>query len=457
MTRQWIALFLFFFISFNVSSETFEQAYAPISVGDITIFIPIDRQPALPPSLSIKASGNQYLLEWNADGGAARYKVEHLVNGAWALLSDSISTNSYQTSINNGPNFRVSACDRYGCSDWRTVNNIVSGELMISQFSKSADAVSQGSQVALSWNVSSAVKIEITSNKGHRYTTYVGQGQKAFTINQFTQFTLKATSFGKSYSQKLIVSPTAVIPDFRATPKQDTYTQPLLELVKSNNQKMLPIERALLSTRLIDGSDLNIIPQQDNKLSRVSNDGVVIWTLVLDGLVANQPVLKRDTNELFFSMSSLDGTGRLCKVDINGDSIACFTKKPGSTENLLGIVAAPLLLEDRLFAFDTRGALYEVSSLNFTADSYRALGSVPLLQGDAILTTPAIDKTSAGFIIRTKKEQIIALNIPSSPNLVNRMMKKTMSLFSSSSASDAESPSSLEVQWTKSLTQEEGK
>ena len=456
MTRQWIALFVFFFISFNVSSETFEQAYAPIAVGDITIFIPIDRQPALPPSLSIKASGSQYLLEWNGDG-ATRYKVEHLVNGIWVLLADSISTPSYQTSINNGPNFRVSACDRYGCSGWRPVNNIVSGDLMISQFSKSADAVSKGSQVVLSWNVSSAVKIEITSNTGHRYTTYVGQGQKAFTINRFTQFTLKATSFDVSYSQKLIVSPTAVIPDFRGAPKQDTYTQPLLELVKSNNQKMLPIERALLSTKLIDGSDLNIIPQQDNKLSRVSNDGMIIWTLALDGLIANQPVLKRDTNELFFSTSSLDGSGRLCKVDINGNGIACLTKKPGSTANLRGIVAAPLLLGDRLFAFDTMGALYEVSSLHFTANSYRALGSVPLSQGDAILTTPAIDKTSAGFIIRTKKEQIIALNIPSSPSLVNSMVKKTMSLFSSSSAADAESPTSLEVQWTKSLTLEEGK
>ncbi|NRD72027.1 hypothetical protein HQQ94_01960 [Shewanella sp. VB17] len=462
ITRQGFTLLFLcvtsvYFAAIAVSAPApFEQAYAPISVGDITIFIPIERLPSLPPSLSIKSSGDEYLLEWAGDSSVSRYQLEHKVNGVWVLLTDNISTSSYQTSINNGPEFRISACDRYGCSAWREVNNNVSGELMISQFSKSADAVSSGSQVQLSWQVSDAVSIDISSNQGHQFSTHIGQGQHAFSINGLTEFTLKASSFDASYSQRLMVAPAAIMPDFTIAPKQDSYSQPLLELVKSQNLHMQPIERALLSTKLRDNSELNIIAQHDNKLSRVSNTGQLIWTLALDGVIANQPVFNLATNELFFTLSSAQGSGSLCKADINANEHRCFTSKPDSEETLASMIAAPLIIDDRVFAFDVNGALYEVSS-NFNADTYRRLGVLPLSASDAILTTTVTDKEQTRFIVRTKQDKVIALAIPRPSGFIDTLVRMKRSLSFLSSAAEADSSPQLEIQWTKSLTQEEAK
>jgi hypothetical protein len=53
-------------------TETFEQAYAPIDVSGITIFIPIDLIPDNPNFVTVKIEGDRYQLEWTAISGATK-------------------------------------------------------------------------------------------------------------------------------------------------------------------------------------------------------------------------------------------------------------------------------------------------------------------------------------------------------------------------------------------------
>ncbi|WP_299491926.1 hypothetical protein [uncultured Shewanella sp.] len=498
MAKQWICAFFVLFLSVSAHAETFEQAYAPIGVGDITIIIPIDRQPAVPLSFSMMQTASNYLLAWDASSGH-RFKLEHWVDGEWVLLSDNILTNQYQTSQNNGPQFRVSACDQYGCSDWKTVNNTVDGELMISRFSSSYHAVERGQRVSLAWNVSSAIELNITSNQGHRFKSYLKEGLQNFYINKITEFTLTATGFENTYQQTLTVSPAAVMPDFQTQAQPDTYTQPLLALVLDQNETMLPIERALLSITLTDGDNLHIIPQHDNKLSRVSDSGELIWTQALNGMVANQPILQladaHQTEHLYFGVASLDGSGEICRIHIDGTDLQCLTTQPNSQTPLNSMIAGPVMVEERLFSFDIQGHLYEVSA-NFDVNwnnsgqsnisSYRYHAKVPLIDGDAVLTPPVADKVKNSLILRTQLDNVIALDIPESPSVIanaletfniNGLLHRAKNMLGLSESESVQIPelmseksdslnknittphtnNTINIKWTKALAQDEAR
>ena len=129
---------------------------------------------------------------------------------------------------------------------------------------------------------------------------------------------------------------------------------------------------------------------------------------------------------------------------------------PESDLALASMIAAPVIVDDRVFAFDVNGALYEVSS-NFNADTYRALGGLPLSASDAILTTPVTDKEQTRFIVRTKQDKVIALAIPRPSGFIDTLVRMKRSLSFLSSAAEADSSPQLEIQWTKSLAQEEAK
>jgi len=451
-------------------------------IGDTTVFTPLEGEVATPPSLSIKIDGNNYLLTWDSSS-ATYYKLELLVNDAWISINDEILTNTYTVPLSSGNELRVSSCNAIGCSDWRQINNVITGELMINRFSKSGDAVVEGQDVLLSWDVNSASNITISSNKDHFYSTYISQGTQAFTVNELTRFTLTATSFEQTYSQQIMVSPVAVIPDFSSGTDIDANDQPLQQYVLAQNQQMLPVERALLSVALSDGSKLTIIPQQDNKLSSVSDDGLELWTINLDGIVANLPVFKTTETEginyLFFNVSSVDGYGQLCRLtideaDITSDDldVQCFTKKPNSEEMLSSLISSPVLVEDRVFAFSVDGGMYEVST-EFTSASYIQHGQISLDTSDAILTTPLIDTRTDSIIIRTKQNNVMSLLIPAAQGAVNTLVKQAKTFFGfvskssvlississvlTSTVSSDSSSEEIVIKWKKSLSQEEGK
>lgn len=478
MAKQWICTFFALFLSVSAHAETFEQAYAPIAVGDITIMIPIDRQPAIPIALSMTQTESNYLLAWDPSSGH-RFKLEHWVDGEWVLLSDNISTHQYQTSLDNGPQFRVSACDQYGCSDWQTVNNTVDGDLMISGFSSSNHAVESGQRVSLSWNVSSAIELTITSNQGHRFKSYAAKGQHNFYISQITEFTLTAIGFQHSYQQTLTVSPASLLPDFQTQPQQDTYIQPLLALVLNQNETMLPIERALLSLSLPSGDNVNIIPQHDNKLSRVSDSGELIWTQALNGMVANQPILQltdtQQTGHLYFGVASLDGRGEICRIHIDGTDLQCLTTEPDSQNPLNSMVAGPVMVNERLFSFDIQGHLYEVSTdldVNWNnsgqpdISGYRYHAKVPLTEGDTILTPPVADEVENSLILRTQFDNVMGIAIPTPQSSISNLLQQATAFFSLMSTDVTDkapanktnnSKNTLAIKWTKALAQDEAR
>jgi hypothetical protein len=451
-------------------------------MADTTIFTPIDGASSTPASFSIKVDGENYLLTWDSSD-ATYYKLERLVNDDWVSVNNNIITNSYTVPLSSGNELRVSSCNAIGCSDWRQVNNVITGNLMINRFSKSGDAVVEGQDVLLSWDVDSASNITISSNKEHFHSTYISQGTQAFTVNELTRFTLTATSFEQTYSQQIMVSPVAAIPDFRSETDIDTYDQPLQNYVLAQNQQMLPVERALLSVVLSNGSKLNIIPQQDNKLSRVSDDGLELWVINLDGIVANLPVFQATETEginyLFFNVSSVDGYGQLCRLtideaDTSSDNldVQCLTTQPDSVEMLPSLISSPVLIEDRVFAFSVDGGMYEVST-EFTNASYLQHGQISLDTSDAILTTPLIDTRTESIIIRTKQNDVISLLIPAEQGVVNTLVKQTKTFFSFVSkssvlissvssaltltASSKSSSEAIVIKWKKSLSQEEEK
>ncbi|MCL1126303.1 hypothetical protein [Shewanella surugensis] len=490
MAKKWICTYFVLLLSSSAYAETFEKAYAPIGVGDITIFIPIDRQPPVPISFSMTQTESDYLLAWDPSS-ANRFKLEQWIDGQWLLISDNILTNQYQTSLDNGPQFRVSACDQYGCSDWREVNNTVEGELMISRFSGSHHAVERGQQVSLSWEVSSAIELKITSNQGHRFTSYAEKDQQDFYVSQITEFTLTATGFEHTYTQTLTVSPAAIVTDFQTQPQQDTYTQPLLALVLNQNETMLPIERALLSITLTNGDNLNIIPQQDNKLSRVSDNGELIWTQTLNGMVANQPILQLDnasqSGQLYFGVSSLNGTGEICRIHIDGSDLQCLVEQPNSQNSLASMIAGPVIVDDRLFSFDINGHLYEINidpNTDFNSESnvnsYRYHAKVPLAEGDAILTPPVADTVNNSLILRTQLDNVIALDIPTTQSSVSVLLQQATAFLGfdflakttqtnkiagekevTTDITDSQSPANtnntLAIKWTKALAQDEAR
>ncbi len=415
----------------------------------------VEAHPEIPPTLSIMVSENAYLLEWTGTG-ATRYKLEYKLNNVWTNISTNLTENSYQAPLSDGDKFRVSACNWYGCSEWREVNNFVRDDLTISRFSKSADEVPAGQSVLLSWQVDSVANIEIISDRGHRFSTHLESGDHPFIVNELTEFTLTANRFDQTLSQTLIVTTEPSKPDFRVSPSEDRYVQPLLEHVLSENAKMLPIERALLSEELSDGKKLNIVPQNDNKISRVSDAGTVQWTKNVGGIIANKPIFKPsvggDSGHLFFNLSQVDGTGQLCRLHINGSDLQCLGTSPDAISQLTSVVAAPVIIDERVFSVSTNGHLYEISS-DFTQSTYRSHGNIALALGDAVLTTPVIDQRNNTIIIRTKLENITVVTVPPAQSTANKLVQQAKALLGIASESDKAASEDVTIKWTKALSQ----
>jgi len=83
----------------------------PINVGDITTFIPIPD----PSKFNVRIEGNQFALSWPVEPNTTHYVLEHKVNGVWVELNDELYSNSTTTSLDNGPEFRILACNANGC------------------------------------------------------------------------------------------------------------------------------------------------------------------------------------------------------------------------------------------------------------------------------------------------------------------------------------------------------
>ena len=332
--------------------------------------------------------------------------------------------------------------------------------LSIIHFSGDNQNVASDGLITLNWHTQNANNIYIISNQGHGITSTLAQGEQEFSISEMTLFTLTAQGDSGSKQVSLMVVPEAEHPDFSQSPEEDVYTQPLLELVLSENTQMQPIERALLTTKLDDDSSLNIVPQYDNQLDRVSDDGVSQWSVTLNGIVAHAPLYLAATKQVFFSVSSSDGTGELCRINPDGTELICLTHKPDGIEELANLVIPPLVHQGKLYVFDIKGYLYQITP-DFGLDNFTVFypedSEAWLAEGDAIVTPAAVhtQDDQLVFTIRTRNDDIKVVALPSETLSLSRMLDSVKSWFISEEIQTS-TVKPLEVEWSVSLSQQGG-
>ncbi|RZM78362.1 hypothetical protein [Pseudoalteromonas rubra] len=328
-------LFVFFHSISNSYARDFEQAYILVSVGKIQVPIPVTILPASSKLVTLRETESGYELEWSPIDSTEFYIVEQLVNGHWQQVGGDITATRLTVTNKLGSNFRVTACGRYGCGSAAIRNSIVDGPVAVKRFSSSSDQVLQGEQTTLSWHTSNASNVYITTNFGQVYRGLPAVGSMRVSPHDFGIYTLNANGFGSSVS----VSATVVVEKPRAlvsTP-QTAYLEPL------RNKGFDVIGRTLLELPL--GV---VFSTHDEHVALVNKSGDIVWRREVDGVVANQGHFNVSDGVLSFSVSKLDGTGRLCSLDVNtGNNFKCIaTESPA--------IAKPFMLDVASSSFASR-------------------------------------------------------------------------------------------------------
>ncbi len=409
------------------ATQTFEQAYAPIDVSGITIFIPIELIPEPATYLTIKNTGNQSLLEWEPLANVTRYILEQEINGNWVVLNNNLLTNSYATSINNNLKFRVSSCHKYGCSVSQAITDQINVDIQIRSFLASDYKVNGGDTIDLDWDVIGASTINLSSNKGHNYQNLAPKGSTKISTNDLTTFTLTASGFGTQVSQKLSIIKPVAKPQVIA-PQSSIYLQPLYDL------NLEPIERSLL----VGKNNNNYVADLQRQLHRVSDTGQIIWTRNLTGLIANQPVYLIDANGdafLFFALSKsnlidTNIAGQFCRLKVDNQHMSCFNLANNA-------IAGPVVnMEDdvnpQLYLIDVSGFLYEFSA--FESENLELIASQQLLHNQSsirVLTTPQLNIDNQQLIVRTENNDFLAYPLPTAESFMSQTINAVSNILSS--------------------------
>jgi hypothetical protein len=446
-----ILLSLLIFISLNVNArDTFEQAYAPIMVGDITIFIPIELTPEPAKYLTLKNTDNQSLLEWSPLIGVTHYMLEHKVNGIWKTLNDNVLTNSYSTSIYDGPEFRVSSCHKYGCSVSQSINNRINVSTQIRGFQATSYQVKNSDTVNVVWDVVGASIIKLQSSKGVTYENLPPRSSLRVSTNDLTTFTLTASGFGSIATQQLSIVKPVPTPNVKV-PMSSVYLQPLYDL------GLQPIERSLL----LGKNNNNYVADMQKQLHRVTDSGQIIWTQSLPGLIANKPIYLFDNNNdafLFFTLSKsslihTQSAGQFCRLNVNVKALHCFNLEHNAIASP-AVYMEPGIIRStpRVFVVDVKGNLHEFSA--FEASGLKLISSQQLLLNQneiRVLTTPQISAGNKQIIVRTETNQVIAYPLPTAETLLSKSINAISALLSVESTSPNEQPTQTSATWSRKL------
>ncbi|WDE04464.1 hypothetical protein SG34_024520 [Thalassomonas viridans] len=406
------------------AAENVEQDCGP--KANLVVYAGMPLPVDTPARVSVKDTGEQYLLEWTAVAQASHYVVEHKVDGAWVVLADDITGNAYQAALSQGPEFRILSCQQDICSGAQEINNVVTGDLQVVSFAaaehKTDNGASDGS-FTLSWQVTGASRVQLTSNKGHEYDDLLLAESLAVSTEDLTTFTLTVSGFGEQGFQQVSIVKPAVKPTV-VLPKRSSYLQPLYYL------GLQPIERSLLTG--INGQ--NYVADVDGKLYQVSDQGVINWTVQLEGLVANQPVWASDDSGaqyLFFAVSKAGdnaqaGQGQVCRLTAGGENLSCF-----ELEN--NAIASPVIYqaadEDsdsaRLFQVDINGVLSELAPFadTFAPEDGQALYREQLMvnqQSIRVLASPQVDYKNNFLIVRSEQDAVLAFAVPEGQSLLDK-------------------------------------
>jgi hypothetical protein len=314
--------------------------------------------------------------------------------------------------------------------------------LQIRSFQSTDYMVKESDSTVISWDIAGASKIQLISSKGAKYENLSSSGNLEVTTIDLTTFTLTAfgsSNAGTQVSQALSIIKQVAAPE-RIPPKPSHYLQPLYEL------GLQPIERSLL----VGKNNNNYIADLQKKLHQVSDEGQIIWTIDLQGLIANQPVyLTNDNAEefLFFavSKSSLIDTnvaGQFCRLKINNKELSCINLKNNAIagpavyiEN--DITSSILSSSPRLFQIDVKGILHEFSP--FDDEKLQLISRKQLLLNEneiRVLTTPQINSLTQQIIVRTEQDDLAVYPLPVAESFVSQSFIAMTKAFSNKASLD---------------------
>lgn len=424
------------------NSEQFEQAYAPIMVGNITTFIPIELEMPQTVLVSLKNTGASYLLEWSPVSSADYYKVEQFIGGKWHSIAVKLNVNKLTVTDLSSSQFRVTACNRYGCSETQKNNHLVDGQLTIEHFKASSDIVEKGALATLSWSVKNVSQIRIESSSGEIYKDLKPSGSLQVNPYQFTSYNLIASGFQQNKIMK-----TAIVVEQERKIIETPYTGYLEPL---RNKGFDVISRTLLE--LPQGL---VFSTHDEQLGLVNKSGDVLWLIELEGIVANRVTYNQAKNWVNFSVSKLDNTGQSCAVDIATGRI----EKCNALQS--PAIASPLLLTTnengisvtRVANIDMDGKLYLA---NFdTLEIEQTINLPPELITQKITSNIAVVEGTAKFVMRVDDNKYAALSVAPkedsfSCNSLSSCGDSLMKVFSTSSEKETQSEKlQLKIDWIK--------
>ena len=411
------------------NTEQFEQAYAPVMVGDITTFIPIELTPDAVVRVSSKQVGDQTQLAWTPSSNAEYYKVLKYNGSSWVTVMPKV-TNSFYT-YNGTGQFRVVACFKYGCQTSTATSVHEKNELSISAFYTQTNAqISENSQVTVAWQLAGSTSATVTHIQNGRATTKpitaLQSGSTSFYVQSDSKFRLTASGFnGETTSTEIHVATQRANP-FLDKGLKSEYKQPLYNL------GLDIIQRTILQT------DHHLVfATHDSKLffyRAYREQGQPVswqqeWQLTLDGVVNSIPNLTE--NYLYFSETNASNQGRLCKarltdkqnlicsdyyaeplltspiiVNNDGDYSAKFVDSISPTSKAGGVYAFYHNGDVRIF--DQQTLVPKPQSFSLSNDLEQPMINTPTV----FLNKKRIQGISPQFLIK-ERDNVMGVGIPS--------------------------------------------
>lgn len=473
--RLIVLLFALSFLAVNnVTAMEFKQAYAPIKVGKITTFIPIERAPDAPVYVSVQPDDAGDRLVWTAVGDADYYRIEQYISGKWVIVNANYQGNHYTMPSTASGVYRVTACDEYGCAEAKQQNRVTSELFSVNAFYSDRSQVDEFGQLKLGWQITGAARVSLTryENGSAVYSWPIlnpQQGTLTTKINQRSHFKLTAYDFNGQATTRALSITTMPENPIQLDGVKGQYHQPhFLSGLDVVEHSVLENEDNLFFAT----HDQTLYRYSVNKQAGKIVDWKPEWKLSLPGVVNDTPTLIG--SELLFSVSMLNGTGQVYRARLSDGKITQRSKATNS--NLL---ASPLFVQSKLSTSDR--ALRTVSGI-FTPTTevqggiyvFHHNGLIQVLDpnnlevvlseynvGEAqvrFINTPSLITESSGGmqqLIMQNDDELFGVNVPTltSPSIINNTMEQLFGSEQTESQADNtnKQPQTLPVVWRKKL------
>ncbi|TMP26414.1 hypothetical protein CWB99_19110 [Pseudoalteromonas rubra] len=383
----------------------FKQAYAPIIVGKITTFIPIERAPDAPIYVSVQPSDSGDKLVWSAVDSAKFYFIEQYINGKWEMVNANYQGTQYTLPKSASGVYRVTACDEYGCAAAKQQNRVVSEPFAVKAFYSDRSQVDMFGQAKVSWQISGAATVSVSRvENGRTVQTWPvvnpNQGALVSRVDGLAHFTLTAHGFdGRKVVRKLSI---ATLPDnpIQLNGVKGEYHQPLFL------SGLDVVERSI-----VEHGDNIYFSTHDGVLRRFSvkkqNGKIIDWKpewahSTLGGVVNSAPVI--DGGTLLYTISRRNNTGLMCRSRLSdGRILMCSGVKNSS------LIASPVIVNSQQSI-----GLRAVS--DFFTSSTQVQGGIYIFHRDGLIQV--LDPIDLTTVLREYRIGGVETGFVSTPSLV---------------------------------------